>query len=57
MIPENTLNEEAKNELNEIKEIEKTVDRENLYYEYTYNFQNFCTINTLVETFMIVQIL
>ena len=52
MIPENTLNEEAKNELNEIKEIEKS-----LYYEYTYNFQNFCTINTLVETFMIVQIL
>ena len=40
-IPENTLSKEAKNELNKIKEIEKTVDRENLYYrtnEYTYNF-------------------
>ena len=43
-IPENTLREEAKNELNKIKEIEKTIDRENLYYKtnkYTYNFQNF----------------
>ena len=28
-IPENTLSEEAKNELNKIKEIEKMVDREN----------------------------
>ena len=27
MIPENTLTKEAKNELNKIKEIEKTVDR------------------------------
>ena len=32
MIPENTLSEEAKNELNKIKEIGKTVARENLYY-------------------------
>ena len=43
-IPENKLTEEAKNELNKIKEIEKAVDRENLYYKrnkYTYNFQNF----------------
>ena len=49
MIPENTLTEEAKNELNEIREIEKTLDRENLFYrmnEYKYNFQNFRTINT-----------
>ena len=48
-IPENTLSEEAKNELNKIKEIEKTVDRENLYYQtnkYTYNFQNFQIIST-----------
>ena len=48
-IPENKLPEEAKNELNKIKEIEKTVDRENLYYKtnkYTYNFQNFRTIST-----------
>ena len=49
VIPENTLTEEAKNELNEIKEIEKTVDRENLVYrtnECTYSFKNFRTIST-----------
>ena len=48
-IPENILRKEVQNELNKIKEIEKTVDRENLCYkanEYTYNFQNFGTINT-----------
>ena len=48
MTPENTLNEEAKNELNKIKEIEKTVDKENLVYrtnEYTYSFKHFRTIN------------
>ena len=36
-------------ELNKIKEIEKTVDRENLYYKrnkYIYNFQNFQTTRT-----------
>ena len=41
MIPEDILNDEAKNELNKIKEIEKTVDREKLIYresEYTYSF-------------------
>ena len=32
-ILENTLTEEAKNELNTIKDIEETVDRENLYYK------------------------
>ena len=32
-ILENTLTEEAKNELNTIKDIEETVDRENLYYQ------------------------
>ena len=32
VISENVLNEEAKNELTKIKEIQKTVDRENLYY-------------------------
>ena len=40
VIPENTLSEEAKNEL---------VDRDNLYYKmnkYTYNFQNFWTKST-----------
>ena len=43
-IQEKILNEEAKNELHKIKEIEKTVDRENVYYKtnkYTYNFQSF----------------
>ena len=33
MIPENTLTEEAKNELNKIKEIEKTVDTGKLVSE------------------------
>ena len=32
-IPENTLTEETKNEFNKIKEIEKTVNGENLYYK------------------------
>ena len=48
-IAENTLTGEAKNELCKIKQIEKNVVRENLVYktnEYTYNFQNFLTINT-----------
>ena len=49
MIPEDILNEEAKNELNKIKEIEKTVDRKNLVYranEHAYSFKNFKTIKT-----------
>ena len=50
VIPENTLNNyEAKKELDEIKEIEKNVDREKLIYEtdeYTYSFKNFQTIKT-----------
>ena len=44
VIAESTLSEEAKNKLNEMKEIEKTVDREKLYYrtnEYTIDFPNF----------------
>ena len=48
-IPENTLSEEAKNELNKIKEIERKVDREKLYFKmnkYTYNFQSFRTISS-----------
>ena len=43
-IPENTLSEAAKNELNKIKEIERTVDREKLHYrknKHTYKFHNF----------------
>ena len=48
VVPENKLSEEVKNELHKIK-IEKTIDRENLYYKtnkYTFNFQNFWTIST-----------
>ena len=43
------ISEEAKNELSKIKETEKTVDRENWHYrtnKYTFNFQNFQSINT-----------
>ena len=32
MNPEDILNDEGKNELNKIKEIEKTVDREKIIY-------------------------
>ena len=42
-------NDEAKKELDKIKEIEKNVDREKLIYktdEYTYSFKNFQTIKT-----------
>ena len=48
MIPKNALNNnEAKKELDKIKENEKNVDREKLIYEtdeYTYSFENFQTI-------------
>ena len=50
VIPKNTLNnDEAKKELDKIKEIEKNVDREKLVYEtneYTYSFKIFRTIKT-----------
>ena len=50
VIPKNTLNnDDAKTELDKIKEIEKNVDREKLIYEtdeYTYSFTNFQTIKT-----------
>ena len=49
MIAENKLSEKAKNQLNQIKEIEKMIYRKNLIYrtnEYTYSFKNFRTINT-----------
>ena len=49
MIPENILTEEAKDELNKIKEMEKTVHRKNPVYrtnQYTYSFKNFQTIKT-----------
>ena len=48
VIVESTLSEEPKNKLNEMKEIEKTVDREKLYYrtnELTITFPNFWGIN------------
>ena len=60
MIPKNALNnDEAKKELDKIKEIEKNVDREKLIYEtneYTHSFKNFQTIKTLVEIFMRVKL-
>ena len=43
-IPENALSEEAKNQLNKIKEIEKKINKENIVYrtnKYAYNFQYF----------------
>ena len=50
VIPKNALNnDEAKKELDKIKEIEKNVDREKLVYktnEYTYSFKNIQTIKT-----------
>ena len=44
--------EEAENELNKIKEIQKTVNREKLVYrtnEYTYSFKNSRTINAFAR--------
>ena len=54
MIPKSALNNnnEAIKELDKIKEIEKTIDREKLVYEaseYTYSFKNFQTIKTFGE--------
>ena len=50
VIPESALyNDEAKKELDKIKEIEKTIDRKNLVYktnEYTYSFEKLQTIKT-----------
>ena len=50
VIPKNAPNsDDAKKELDKIKEIEKNVDREKLVYEtdeYTYSFKNFQTIKT-----------
>ena len=50
VIPNDALNNgEAQKELDKIKEIEKSVDREKLIYktnEYTYSFKNFQTIKT-----------
>ena len=50
VIPNDALNNnEAKKELDKIKEIERNVDREKLIFEtneYTYSFKNFQTIKT-----------
>ena len=52
MIPESALNnDEAKKEMDKIKEIEKTVEREKLTYKtkkniYIYSFENFRTMKT-----------
>ena len=50
MIPNDALNNnEAKKELDKIKEIEKNADREKLIYEtneYAYSFTNFQTIKS-----------
>ena len=50
VIPEDPLNNnEVKKELDKIKEIGKSVDREKLTYktnEYTFSFENFQTIKT-----------
>ena len=49
MIAEDIFYEEAKDELNKIKEMDKFVDKEILIYrasEYIYSFQNFETIKT-----------
>ena len=56
VIPSDALrNNEAKKELDKIKEIEKNVDREKLIYERnecTYSFKNFQTIKTFIDIFM-----
>ena len=49
IIPENILNDEAKKEMDKISKIEKTVDREKLFYrasEYIYSLQNFRIVKT-----------
>ena len=49
MVPQDILDDEAKNEKNKIKQIGKTIDRENLVYrvsEYKDSFKNFRTIKT-----------
>ena len=53
MIPKSVFaNDEAKEEFNKIKEIEKNVDREKLFYKSNknkYDFKNFQTIRTFGE--------
>ena len=52
VIQENALTEGVKNEIKEIKEIEKTVGKENLVHrtnECAYSINNFRTINTFAR--------
>ena len=60
MIPKNALdNNDAKKELDKIKEIEKNADKEKFIYEtneYRYSFKNIQTIKLLVEIFMRVKL-
>ena len=60
MTPKNALdNNEAKKELDKIKEIEKNADKEKFIYEtneYRYSFKNIQTIKLLVEIFMRVKL-
>ena len=53
MIPKSALNnDEAEKEIDKIKEIENSIDREKLIYKsnkYTYDFRNFQTIRTFGE--------
>ena len=44
MIPKSTLNNESEKEIDQIKEIENSIDRAKLIYKsnkYTYDFRNF----------------
>ena len=56
VIPNDALNNnEAKKELDKIKEIEKNVDREKLIYEtneYTYSFKNFQTVKNFWSRYL-----
>ena len=61
MIPKNALNnDEAKKELDKIKEIEKNLDREKFIYEandYIHSFKHFQTIKLLAKIFRRVKLL
>ena len=49
MIPKSTLNNESEKEIDKIKEIENSIDKEKLIYrsnKHTYDFRNFQTIRT-----------
>ena len=59
-IPEDQLSDEATNEIEEIKEIEKMVKGEKLFYEGekdTYNFRQFDSIRSLLDIFLVVKVL